>query len=327
MNSREKYKILIIRFSSIGDIVLTTPVVRCLKQQLGAEIHYLTKYNYRQILDPNPHVDQVFTIQSRVGEVLSKLKMEKYDFIVDLHRNLRSRKVKTALHTRHKSFNKINLQKWLIVNLKVDRLPRVHIVDRYLDTVRGLHVENDGYGLDYFIRPEDELDLSTLSLGAPYLAFVIGAAHKTKCLPAEKIIRICQSSNFPIALLGGPGEKELGEVVAQKSGLHVHNFCGQFNLGQSASLVKQARRVITHDTGLMHIAAAFEKDIVSIWGNTIPDFGMYPYNPENSFENKMVEIDELPCRPCSKIGYDSCPKKHFNCMKQIDESRIIDLLN
>lgn len=320
-------KILIIRFSSIGDIVLTTPVIRCLKQQLGAEIHYLSKRSFESILGPNPYLDEVHLIDREVGEVLPQLKAESFDYIVDLHNNLRSRRVKWALGRKAFTFDKINFQKWLMVNFKIDRLPDVHIVDRYLAAVQGLGVRNDGQGLDYFVPPQEEVSLSDFFSDferedSSYIAFVIGAAHQTKRLPASKIISICRQLPQTVLLIGGPGEREEGDRIVAAAGRHVINTCGEMSLNASASLVRQASAVISHDTGFMHIAAAFRKPVISIWGNTIPEFGMFPYYPEGMDRNTTVEVTGLACRPCSKIGFQRCPKGHFKCMQEIDEEKI-----
>ena len=327
-------KILIIRFSSIGDIVLTTPVIRCLKQQAGAEIHYLTKKNFEKIVMSNPHVDRVFSIEKDISEVLTTLKSMNYDYIIDLHKNLRSLQVKRALSAKSYSFDKLNFEKWLMVNLKINILPSKHIVDRYLETVAHLGVKNDGQGLDYFIPKEDEIDMASVAaeITPPYIAFVIGAAHATKRLPVEKIVDICDKSTLPIVLLGGKEDAVNGALIASKSRHCVVDLCGKLNLNQSASVVKQAQKVITHDTGLMHIAAAFQKDIISVWGNTLPEFGMYPYLPQKSkskdwtsfkTDSNFIEVKDLPCRPCSKIGYNECPKGHFKCMKGIDTEGVV----
>ncbi|MEQ8705708.1 MAG: glycosyltransferase family 9 protein [Phaeodactylibacter sp.] len=319
-------KVLIVRFSSIGDIVLTTPVIRAVKQQLGAEVHFLTKRSFRGILAHNPYVDKVYAIDKKISEVRAALQSEDYDYILDLHHNLRSRQVKWALSAKAYTFDKINLEKWLIVNLKVNRLPDTHIVHRYMATAAPLGAAYDGQGLDYFIPEEDEVAmgalLSTNVLGpiadAPaYTALVIGAAHNTKRLPTPRLIELCQLLEEPVILLGGSAEAEEGQAIADAGGGHVLNTCGRFNLNQSASVVRQSRRVITHDTGLMHIAAAFRKPIVSIWGNTIPEFGMYPFFPEGEGRNTTVQVEGLKCRPCSKIGYQSCPRGHFRCMEEI----------
>lgn len=322
-------KILVLRFSSIGDIVLTTPVLRCLKKQLGAELHFLTKNAYTGILSSNPNVDRVWGFDKNPGDLFPALKAERFDWVIDLHHNLRSLRVKLALGRPARSFDKLNLEKWLLVNLHVDRLPRVHIVHRYMDTVRLLGVEYDGQGLDFFIPADQEVDVSALVPGVlpgQYVAFVLGATHATKRLPLEKTIEICRLIRQPVLLLGGKMEAETGDLVAEKAGRQVHNLCGQLNLHQSASIIRQSARVLTHDTGLMHIAAAFRKEIVSVWGNTVPEFGMYPFYPEGVEGNTSVEVTGLPCRPCSKIGYARCPKGHFKCMKEIDNEEVIHTL-
>lgn len=312
--------------------MLTTPVIRCLKQQLGAELHYLSKRSFESILAPNPYLDEVHLIDREVGEVLPQLKAESFDYIVDLHNNLRSRQVRWALGKKTFTFDKINFQKWLIVNFKIDRLPDIHIVDRYLATVQGLGVHNDGQGLDHFIPPQDEVSLSDFFADhqrsdTSYIGFVIGAAHQTKRLPASKIISICRQLSQTVLLIGGPGEREEGDRIAAAAGRHVINTCGEMSLSASASLVRQATAVITHDTGFMHIAAAFRKRVISIWGNTIPEFGMSPYYPEGMDRNTTVEVKDLACRPCSKIGFQGCPKGHFKCMQDIDEKKILEAID
>lgn len=320
-------KILILRFSSIGDIVLTSPVVRCLKQQLKAsEIHFLTKKSFASIVENNPNVDKVFGFERNVDEVLVELKKENYDWAIDLHHNLRSMQVKRALGKPSKSFNKLNIEKWLLVNLKINSLPKKHIVDRYFETFAHLGVKNDLKGLDFFIDAKNEVAISSLpkEYQNGFIAFVIGAKHNTKKLPVEKIISICKKLNRAVILIGGKEDFETGEKIISNFQLptsNLYNACGKYNLQQSASLIKQAERVITNDTGMMHIAAAFHKNIISVWGNTVPEFGMYPYMPGN--ESKIVEVKNLSCRPCSKIGFENCPKEHFKCMNEIDETAFI----
>ncbi len=327
-------KILVIRFSSIGDIVLTTPVVRVLKTQLeNVEIHYATKIQFKSIFEENPYIDKMHYLQKDLSGFIRELSQEKFDFIIDLHNNLRTRIIKTALFTKSSSFNKLNLEKWLIVNLKINKLPNTHIVDRYLETMKSLGVKNDSLGLDYFIPEKDTVPMEWLpeTHRNGYVAYVIGAQHSTKKLPVDRMIELCDKINQPIVLLGGKEDAAVGEQISvffentsdsspYEAGLKelnknalIYNGCGKYNLNQSASLVKQAKYVFTHDTGLMHIAAAFKKEIFSIWGNTIPEFGMYPYRTKFT----VLENTKLTCRPCSKIGFNECPKKHFKCMRDI----------
>ncbi len=326
-------KVLIIRFSSIGDIVLTSPVVRCIHQQWGAEVHFLTKNKFSSIIGNNPFIKKVYTIQKKVSEVLALLKAEKYELIIDLHNNIRSFQVKSALSCPSRTFDKLNYKKWLMTRFKWNRLPDLHIVERYMATVEPLGIKNDQAGLDYFIPEKEEINIPLcfkelpVQPNNPFIAFAIGAAHATKRLPIHKIIELIQKLPLPVILLGGPDDASSGEQIKQGlQGKKVINACGRLSLHQSASVVRQAAYVITHDTGMMHIATAFKKRIISIWGNTIPAFGMYPYLPGQEALFDIIEVDDLSCRPCSKIGYQKCPKGHFKCMNDIDLDQITDLV-
>ena len=326
-------KILVIRFSSIGDIVLTTPVLRCLKQQLkGAEVHFVTKQLFAPILENNPHCDKLYAIEKNISEVSALLKKENYDLVIDLHHNLRSAQLKSVLGKSSRSFSKLNIEKWLMVNLKINKLPATHIVDRYFETIKPLGVKNDGKGLDHFIPKSEEVDIKDLPAGFQngYIGFVIGAKYFTKQLPKEKILSIIQKLDQPVILLGGKEDVHKGDAIS--SALHttraglIYNACGKYTLHQSASLIRQAKKIISNDTGLMHIAAAFKKEIVSVWGNTIPEFGMYPYYGNAEIQNLKSQISPLSCRPCSKLGFAKCPKGHFKCMNEINENEIVKFI-
>jgi ADP-heptose:LPS heptosyltransferase len=310
-------KILILRFSSIGDIVLTTPVIRCLKKQLpNAEIHYATKSAFKGILENNPYVDKVHILSTSTNDLIQELKSEKFDLVIDLHKNLRTLKIKWSLHTKSYSFDKLNVKKWLYVHWKFKVMPDKHIVERYLETVQALGIQNDHAGLDYFIPKKDIVDLNTLPevFKKGYVAIAIGAQHATKRLPEAKLKELVEKISFPVLFLGGKEDATMGDALINyfSDTKHILNTCGKYNLNQSASLVEQSNYVYTHDTGLMHIAAALKKRVVSIWGNTVPEFGMYPYKTEYV----AWQVADLNCRPCSKIGFNACPKKHFNCMNE-----------
>lgn len=317
-------KILIVRFSSIGDIVLTTPVVRCVKQQLkDAEVHYLTKQSFFSVIEHNPYVDKFYTIKDSVNEVISQLKKENYDYIIDLHHNIRTLKLKKSLGKKSFSFNKLNWEKFLLVTFKINRLPKKHIVDRYLETVASLGVKNDYRGLDYFINEKDVFNISeqlAFNFQNGYNVLVIGGSYYTKQIPLNKLKEITEKSTLPLVLLGGKEDAELGEKLYQLHPEKTINFCGKLKINQSASVVQQAKKVITSDTGLMHIAAAYKKEIISLWGNTIPEFGMGPYLADK--KSQILEVKYLSCRPCSKLGYKKCPKGHFNCMNEIPIPKI-----
>ena len=324
-------KFLILRFSSIGDIVLTTPVIRCLRLQMPeAEIHFLSRQNFRDVLEHNPYINKNIFFKDDVDEVISELKKEKYDYIIDLHHNIRSLRVKRALKTKSFSFNKLNIEKWLIVNLKINRLPQQHIVDRYLETISSFGIKNDGQGLDYFISAKEEKAIEKLpeAFGKNFIAWAIGAHHATKQLPIEKMISIARKIKLPVVILGGKEDINKSNELIKHFQSPVFNGCGIFSINESAAIIKHAQHVLTHDTGMMHIAAAFRKNIISVWGNTIPEFGMSPYLPAAFATNSLiVQVNNLSCRPCSKIGFQKCPKGHFKCMKEINENEIIKHLH
>ena len=320
-------KFLIIRFSSIGDIVLTTPAVRCLKRQVpNAEVHFLTKQSFAAIVESNPYIDRVHLLAHSWDTVIHELKQENYDYIIDLHHNLRTLRLKKDLGIRSFPFNKLNIQKWFYTNFKWNLMPDLHIVDRYLKTVETFGVKNDEEGLDYFIAPKDEVKQKDIpaSHHAGYIGIVIGAAHNTKKLPVEKLKQLCSSIDHPIILLGGKEDNENAKQIAAADPVKIYNACGKFSLNESADLVRKSKLIISHDTGLMHVAAAFKKKIISVWGNTVPQFGMYPYFGKHQIPNARFEITGLSCRPCSKIGYDKCPKGHFKCMREISTSAIAE---
>lgn len=281
-----------------------------------AEVHYFTKSKFEFLLQDNPYIDKVWLLEKDTAGILSLLKKEKFDYIIDLHRNIRTLRIKWALGTPSFSFEKLNVPKWLLTQFKVNYLPDVHIVDRCMYTLKSFNIVNDGKGLDYFIPYKDQIELGWLP--APhqngYVAYAIGGQHFTKKLPVPRMIELCRKIGFPLILLGGKEDFEAGEAVRAAIGDElIFNACGKYNFNQSASLIEKALVVFSHDTGLMHVAAAFHKKVYSIWGNTVPAFGMYPY--KTAFA--VLETKGLECRPCSKIGYSQCPKKHFKCMNDI----------
>ena len=324
-------KILVIRFSSIGDIVLTTPVFRCIKKQLpDAEVHLVTKSSFKIVTANNPYIDHFFYLDDDLTSVIKELKKQKYDYVVDLHNNTRSYRIKRALRKKTFTINKLNIEKFLLTNLNINIMPAEHITTRSLDTVASLGVVDDGKGLDYFIPVKDivkEHDIPT-SHSAGFITIVIGATYNTKKLPVHKLQELCYKIDHPVILLGGKEDNSDAEMIASVDPVKVYNACGKFNLNESADLVRQSKLVVSHDTGLMHIAAALQKPIISIWGNTTPVFGMYPYYGSRSDKQfDTVEVTGLRCRPCSKIGYQKCPMEHFKCMENQDIDSLVQLIH
>ncbi len=320
-----KVKFLIIRFSSIGDIVLTSPVLRAIKNQVNnAEVHFVTKVRYAELLVDNPHIDRLHLLDDKMTPLLKSLKKENFDYIIDLHHNFRSGQIKRHLKAKAWSCKKLNINKWLLILLKINFMPRVHVVDRYMETLRELNIRNDSPGLEYFIPEKAGYDLARLPepFKAGYVAFALGGTYYTKRLPNTKVLEICNQIPYPVVLLGGKNEFASGEEIATLGTGNILNLCGSLTIHESASLLEKANVVLTNDTGLMHIAAAFRKKILSFWGNTVHEFGMYPYMPHP--ESKRLEVTGLKCRPCSKLGYQKCPKGHFRCMNDIDTRAAIE---
>lgn len=325
-------KFLVIRFSSIGDIVLASPVLRCLKKQvITSEIHFLTRTSFKIVTEANPYIDRFFYYDNNIRELIEQLKAERYDYIIDLHNNLRSGKIRRALGVKAFTIDKLTFEKFLLTWFGINIMPGRHITQRSLDTVLKLGVTDDGGGLDYFIPDKDlirEKDIPASHL-AGYIAIAIGASYFTKKLPVHQLRSLCAAIDHPIILLGGKEDRENGELIAEVDGDRIYNACGKFNLNESADLVRRSRLVISHDTGLQYIASAFNKPTLAIWGSTSPKLDVEPYfakqilvsAKEVPYENILVK--GLRCQPCSKYGNKKCPLGHFKCMEQMDINYIV----
>jgi len=328
-SSSVKKKVLVVRFSSMGDIVLTTPIVRVLSENY--EVHFLTKSKFSLLLKSNPFITKMVTVEKDIHEVINELRAEDYDYVVDLHNNLRTFRLKRSLGRPSFTFSKINFKKWLSVRLKsVSVLPEKHIVDRMFRAIEPLGLSYDAKGLDFFLSSGLELPevfYRFNELHPDYYVFSIGGTYFTKRCSERKVVDICRSINKAVVLLGGHEEYESGNRIAEELSLPVLNLCGVSDILQSAQIVSQSKFVVSNDTGLMHIAAALKLAVVSLWGNTVPEFGMYPFYPDG-FEPMayIAQVEGLTCRPCSKLGYDKCPRGHFRCMEEIDTHGIIAYL-
>lgn len=298
----------------MGDVLLTTPAVRCLKTaNPECEIHFLTKKSYAPLLENNPNVDRIICFEGDLSATIGQLWPMNYSGIVDLHGSLRSLAVKLALwQVPSSTLNKRNFEKWMLVNLKWSQKPIDHIVTRYINTASRFGAKDDSQGLDLFLSETDKIVMPTPFNGI-FLALVIGAQHQTKKLPLHKLAELVRLSSLPVAIIGGPEDSAEGQKLALEIGPKVLDLCGKLSIRQSAYVLSQAKYVVAHDTGMMHVAAALRKKIWSVWGSTVPAFGMSPYGAEQSV---WVEISGLQCRPCSKLGHLKCPKGHFACMER-----------
>lgn len=334
MDERVK-KILVIRFSSIGDIVLASPVFRCLKQQVPhAEIHLLTKRSMKPVTEASPYIDQFHYLDKSLQDLIPALMSQQFDCIVDLHKNFRSWMVQYQLKVPVYAFQKLSWQKWLLTKTGINRMPVHHITLRSLAAVAPLGVVNDEQGLDYFIpagkgiKPED----LPVSHRFGYIAIVIGASYATKKLPVPKLQELCQLIDYPIVLVGGKEDQQEGDAIALADSIKIYNACGKFSLHESADIVKQSKLVISHDTGLQYIACAFNKKVLAIWGGTSPKLAVEPYYGANQLRmhNNGIAyhnfvVPNLACQPCSNYGTKKCPKGHFKCMLLQDTHRIASM--
>jgi len=327
-------KFLFIRFSSIGDIVLATPAIRCLKTQLpGADVHFLTKRSFKAVTEANPYIDQFHYYDNNLSELIDQLKKENFDLIIDLHRNFRTEIIKFRLDVLSISYKKLNFQKFLLTRFGINKMPGRHITDRCMDTIAPLGVVNDGMGLDYFIPLDHHIkstDIPT-SHQSGFIALVIGASYFTKKLPVKKLQELCTSLQFPIILIGGKEDVKAGEHIAAIDSVKIYNACGKFSLHESADLVQQSKLVISHDTGFQYIACAFNKKVLAIWGGTSPLLDVEPYYGihqlqahTDSIAYQNFIVPNLPCQPCSNYGTKTCPKSHFKCMRLQDIVLIAD---
>jgi heptosyltransferase-2 len=296
-------KILVIRFSAIGDILLTFPVVEALVHKYpSAEIHFLTKPSNEPVLDLLSNKVQPRFLQESLVQTAKQLRGERYDLVIDLHNNLRTFLLQVLLMkgSWHR-FRKLNFQKWLFTAFKWNTLPKVHVVDRYAQAA-----SVSPASVNLAVSNTNVLE----SLPSHYVAWVLGATFSTKQFPLSKLIETIERLEMPIVLLGGEKENPLA------SSLQAHfpsliSYVGKTSLSEGAMVLSKAKVVVTNDTGLMHLAAFYAKPMVCIWGNTVPAFGMYPYQSAPVFH---AQVSDLSCRPCSKIGHNTCPKGHFQCM-------------
>ena len=331
-------RLLFIRFSSIGDIVFTTPAIRAAKQQLpGVEIHFLTKASMKAVTEANPYIDHFHYLEKELATTIEALKAIDFDFVIDLHKNLRTYKIKRALGVPSFSYKKLSWQKFLLTKLHLNFMPTRHISERCVDTLAPLGVINDGKGLDYFVPNQITLPSTALpnTHKNGYIALVIGASFASKKLPIGKLQELCKLLKYPVVLVGGKEDAIEGVQVTKIDPIKIFNACGKFSLHESALIVQQSKTVISHDTGFLYIACAYQKKTVAIWGATSPALQVAPYYPITDAESSINASDmfynsivpNLSCQPCSNYGTKQCPQGHFACMLHQNIAAIATMAN
>lgn len=319
---REVRSILVVRLSSIGDIVLTTPVLRRLKERFpGAGLDYCTKRSFHCLLEHSPYVDSLYSPDEPPPGP--------YDIVVDLQNNLRSRSMVGELEAVEVfRYRKRNWKKALLVqagiNLYHGALP---VPERYMESLDGTGVQGDEAGCELWPGENDDAYAAgVLSSGDPKLAVCFGARHYTKRYPSERfatvISRLLDAFPLQVVLLGGADDGgHADEIMKLLPAVHapmVSNLAGACSLMETAAVLKNVDAVLTNDTGLMHMASAFGRHLFVLFGSSVAEFGFLPYNVPYT----LFEVAGLRCRPCSHIGRESCPKGHFRCMRDIDPEKI-----
>jgi len=324
-------RLLFIRFSSIGDIVLTSPAIRCAKMQIpGVEIHFLTKLSMKDLVIANPYIHSVHCLEDTIEATVAPLKKIQFDYIIDLHHNQRTWRIKRALGVQAYSYKKLSILKWLLALTKINFLPNSHVCERYLQTLLPLGVKNDSKGLDYFI-PDSNFSIEHILptvFNDGYTALVIGASYKTKKMPIEKWLALVEKINGPVVVVGDKEDYKNGQMLVNAFPEKVFNACGNYSLNESALFIKKSQLVISHDTGFLHVAVAFNKPTITIWGATNPVLQFEAYYAKEAQTKKMNAIvPNLSCQPCSKQGGHKCPKGHFKCMQLQDTNAIAFFAN
>lgn len=306
-------RVLVIRFSSIGDIVLCSPVLRNLKTQFpNIQIDVLTKEGFASVWKNNPFIDRLLIWED--PESRRTWKNEHYDVIIDLHNNLRSKQVKwIRWDCPNISFSKENFKKMGLVWTKSNTFSATPINTRYDNLLNSIGISTDNLGLDFY--GIDALP-DNINLPDRYYAIALGGSYKTKQVPIAKYLEFLrtQKGDIPFVLLGGKADVSSAQQIKSEFPDLCIDFCGILSLGASANIVSRCIVLISGDTGLAHIAAALGKSVLWMWGSTSPKLGMLSPQKPNGGEMISMEVQGLKCRPCSKLGYSECPKEHFKCM-------------
>lgn len=334
-------KILIIRLSSFGDIVLSSPLVRILRALYpDALIDYLVKAEFAELLKFNPNLSAVYELTSsdwsELRSLKKKIRRERYDIILDLHNSLRSRYLRMFSRAgRTGVINKRVLVRFFLVNLKRNYYKKVVPVPiRYLETAACLGAADDGKGLEIFL-PEDSLTM-VRSLMSRYnleqyenvFGLAPAAKHLTKRWPQEKFVELGvllgKMKSTKLLLFGGREDSDYCGDIAQMINAELkasaaESLAGKISLLESAAALDFCSLVVTNDTGIMHLASARKRKTVAIFGSTVREFGFFPFGTESS----VIENKGLYCRPCSHIGLGRCPEGHFKCMQDIEASAVL----
>lgn len=308
---------MIIRLSSLGDVLLTTPIVRALKKKyVDSEIDFLVKKEFSDVYEYNPNINQIIEFNKNdLFNIRKKVCDNNYDLIIDLQNNLYSKRLTFNVQSKIYRFKKPSFKKIILVKFRIDLLKNSKsIIERYAKTAS---VELDNDGLEIF-NADGIIEKNKTE--QKIIGFCPGAKHFTKQWPRENFILLGKELTklgFTISLFGGSAERKLCNEISKEIPNSI-NYQNENDLFQTALNMKNCYLVVANDSGLMHLAAAIKIPVVAIFGSTVKSFGFTPYG----VKYKIVENNLIDCRPCSHIGKNNCPKRHFKCMQDITPSHV-----
>lgn len=323
INYSELKKILIIRLSSIGDVLLATPLIRAIKKKNSEiQIDFVLKEEFFELVQNNPHLSNIYIYKKNKSEkklLLNSLLSSNYELVIDLQNNLRSREITRPLKCKIVRFKKNGFSKFILVHLKINKLKEApQIPVRYAKTAQ---IDLDTDGLDFFTAeaPDPHFNKSE-----KYIGLCPGAKHFTKRWPMEYYIELgkkLETAGYHVALFGGSDEVSVCSEIGKKL-KQVLDLCNT-NILQVGADMKMCEAIYTNDSGLMHLASALKVPVIAFFGSTTREFGFFPYKA------RSIELENLnlSCRPCTHIGRNSCPKIHFKCLSEIKPDIAFKSLN
>ena len=319
-------KILIIRLSSLGDIVLTQSAVQALCNEFSnTQIHYLTKKVYAPIVEMFNCVDKIHYWENK-HTLLKKLRIIKFDIVIDLHSKLNTFIIKSFSNAKQTvTYDKQHMLRRQIINQKTDNVIS-STVGLYFTALRKIGINSEVFNPKLFPAKDTEMPKAfTTNENAKYIGLFPGALHKTKQYPIKQLAEFIDSVptewNCQFLIFGSEAENNLAEELNSLTKTNIIDLCGKLDLQQLVFAISKIDAVITNDSGPMHIAAALEKSQIAIFGATHPKLGFAPMN-----KNAILLSANLQCQPCSLHGGKECPKGHFNCMKLATAEQILNSL-